>query len=77
MRDSTTVSIICLASSWCNHPSRRSVVKVNSNSEELRPEQAHRPRVRCAARQLFRQSALALKGIIVRKQILVVHLIHP
>ena len=45
-----------------------SVIQVNSNSEKLCSEQAHRSRIPGTAWQLIRQPALALTRIIVRQQ---------
>lgn len=44
------------------------VIQINSNTEELRPKEPHRPRVPCAAWQLLTKPALALTRIIVGKQ---------
>jgi hypothetical protein len=49
-------------------PPAGSVIQINTNGEELRPEEAHCLRVPCAAGQLTRQPALALNGIIVGEQ---------
>ena len=48
--------------------SMRCVIQINSNSEELRPEEVHRPRIAGTARQLSCQPALALARIVVREQ---------
>jgi hypothetical protein len=48
---------------------RASAIQINPNAEELRSEQAHRPRVPGAARQLSCQPALAFTGIIGREQV--------
>jgi integrase family protein with SAM-like domain len=47
----------------------QSVIQVNSNGEELRPEEAHCPRVPCAAWQFTRQPALAFAWIVVGQQV--------
>jgi hypothetical protein len=44
-------------------------VEINSNGEELGPEQPHRPCIPSTARQLTRQPALTLTGIIVGEQV--------
>ena len=45
----------------------RSLIQVNPNREELRPEQAHCPRIPCCTRQLMRQPVLAFAGIVLRE----------
>ena len=45
-----------------------STVQINSNGEELRSEEPHRPRIPGTARQMIRQSALALTRIVLREQ---------
>lgn len=42
--------------------------QVNSDTEELRSEEAHRPRIPGTARQLSCQPALPLTRIVVREQ---------
>src|ERR1700694_4357932 len=43
----------------------RSAIQINSNTEKLRPKQAHRPRIPGAAWQMTGKPALALTRIVV------------
>jgi hypothetical protein len=45
-----------------------SVIQINSNTQELRPEEPYRTSISGAARQLISQPALTLSGVIVGEQ---------
>jgi hypothetical protein len=58
----------CLKKSLKPREFRGLTVKINSNTQELCPEETNRPRISGAARQLTRQPPLTLTGIIVGEQ---------
>ena len=68
----TLVSRLRLAPGEANPVAPRSIsasgIQINSNTKELRPEEPYRPCIARAARQLIRQPALALTGVIVGEQ---------